>query len=68
VTGWVGGLTVRGLDRGETPVADLLCVACWHHERVRGRDKVTDFLRANPIHDHRARCPATTTQKGTSHR
>jgi hypothetical protein len=59
-SGWAGGLQVRGLDGG-TPVADLLCTACWHHERHRGRDKVTDFLRSQPVHDHRAKCPAGAT-------
>ncbi|MEW2420483.1 transcription factor WhiB [Streptomyces nigra] len=54
---WFSGLQVRGLDRGDTPVADLLCTACWHHERVRGKAKVTDYLRANPLAEHRARCP-----------
>lgn len=59
MTGWLGGLTVRGLDRGETPTADHLCTACGHHKRVTGRTKVTDFVRANPIADHRATCTPT---------
>jgi hypothetical protein len=29
------GLDIRGLDRGQIPVADWLC-ACGHHERARG--------------------------------
>ncbi|MFF9714797.1 hypothetical protein ACF1DW_04265 [Streptomyces sp. NPDC014603] len=33
------GLTVRGLDRDQTPVADWLC-ACHHHERATGRAAV----------------------------
>lgn len=59
--GWLGGLQVRGLDRGQTPVADLFCVACRHHKRVTGRARVTEWLRANPIADHRAHCKPTTT-------
>jgi len=51
-----GGLQIRGLDRGQTPVADLYCTACGHHERRTGRAKVTDYLRANPITEHLARC------------
>jgi hypothetical protein len=58
---WTGGVQVRGLDKGQTPVGDYLCVACLHHERVRGRDKVTDWLRANPRLEHQARCTATKT-------
>ena len=51
-----GGLQVRGLDKGQTPVADLFCVACRHHERVTGRAKVGDYMRANPLAEHRAKC------------
>jgi hypothetical protein len=58
---WTGGVQVRGLDKGQTPVGDFLCTACRHHERVRGRDKVTDWLRANPRLEHQARCTATKT-------
>jgi hypothetical protein len=36
------GLDIRGLDRGETVIADWLC-ACGHHERAQGRDAVTDL-------------------------
>lgn len=39
VTGTRPGLTVRGLGRGQVPVADWLC-PCGHHERARGRDAV----------------------------
>lgn len=56
-----GGLQVRGLERGQTPVADLFCVACRHHERVTGRAKVGDYMRANPLNEHRARCRAKAT-------
>lgn len=61
MSGWTGGVQIRGLDRGETPVADHLCTACGHHKRVTGTAKVTDYLRSQPIHDHRVRCPAKTT-------
>jgi hypothetical protein len=37
ITGIRPGLDIRGLDRGETPVADWLC-SCGHHERARGKD------------------------------
>ncbi|WP_234326685.1 hypothetical protein [Streptomyces sp. NRRL S-337] len=39
VAGIQRGLTVRGLDRGEIPVADWLCL-CGHYERARGRAAV----------------------------
>jgi hypothetical protein len=55
---WLGGLHIRGLDRGETPVADYLCGACLHHQRVTGARKVGEFLRDNPTTAHRAQCPA----------
>ncbi|MFE4337268.1 hypothetical protein ACFRQM_50660 [Streptomyces sp. NPDC056831] len=42
VTGIRPGLHIRGLDRGEIPVADWLC-ACGHHERARGRKAVTEL-------------------------
>ncbi|NUS79115.1 MAG: transcription factor WhiB [Streptomyces sp.] len=66
MTGWIGGVQVRRTERGQTPVADFLCTACDTHRRVTGRDKVRDFLRSNPITDHRAHCPAN--QKGTTQR
>lgn len=53
---WFGGLQVRGLDKGQTPVADLYCTACRTHKRVTGRARVTDYLRANPLAEHRAVC------------
>ncbi|MEV5236434.1 hypothetical protein [Streptomyces pseudogriseolus] len=37
VTGIRRGLDIRGLDRGQTPVADWLC-GCGHHERATGND------------------------------
>lgn len=44
------GLDIRGLDRGQIPVADWLC-SCGHHERARGRDAVIALCaRANVDH------------------
>ncbi|MFJ4712692.1 hypothetical protein [Streptomyces sp. NPDC088785] len=37
------GLQVRGLDRGQTPIADWLC-ACGVHERATGRARVQELL------------------------
>ncbi|MFJ5967931.1 transcription factor WhiB [Streptomyces sp. NPDC093060] len=64
MTGWLGGLQIRRTERGQVPVADLLCVACWHHRRVTGRTLVADFLASDPITQHRAQCPAQ--QKDTT--
>lgn len=58
---WQGGLTVRGLEKGRLPVADLLCTACLHHRRVTGRRLVIDFLASDPIETHRGQCPARAT-------
>ncbi|WP_251144682.1 hypothetical protein [Streptomyces sp. McG3] len=54
VTGIRPGLTVRGLGRNQIPAADWLC-ACGHHERARGRDRVTDLTTRARV-DH---CPHT---------
>ncbi|KQX37674.1 hypothetical protein ASD97_20890 [Streptomyces sp. Root63] len=54
VTGIRPGLTVRGLGRNQFPAADWLC-ACGHHERARGRDRVTDLTTRARV-DH---CPHT---------
>ncbi|MEU2289640.1 hypothetical protein [Streptomyces bacillaris] len=54
VTGIRPGLTVRGLGRNQIPVADWLC-ACGHHERARGRDRVTELTTRARV-DH---CPHT---------
>lgn len=43
VTGIRPGLTVRGLDREQTPVADWLC-SCRVHERATGRQDVQQLL------------------------
>ncbi|WP_171108649.1 MULTISPECIES: transcription factor WhiB [unclassified Streptomyces] len=56
---WIGGLQVRRTERGQTPIADFLCTACRTYRRVTGRQKVADFVRSNPITDHRANCRPT---------
>lgn len=43
VTGIRPGITARGLDRDEIPVADWLC-ACGHHERATGHRDVQRLL------------------------
>ena len=43
ITGIPAGLTVRGLDREQTPTADWLC-ACRRHERATGRQDVQQLL------------------------
>lgn len=53
---WVGGVQVRGLDKGQTPVADFLCPACLDHKRATGRRKVAEFLRDNPATAHGPHC------------
>ncbi|MFD8805617.1 transcription factor WhiB [Streptomyces sp. NPDC059597] len=63
MNGWIGGLQVRGLDRGQTPTADFLCTACGTYRRITGRAAVGDFVRANPMAEHRVVCrplPKTT--------
>ncbi|QKW47446.1 hypothetical protein HUT09_18025 [Streptomyces microflavus] len=54
MTGIRPGLTVRGLGRHQIPTADWLC-ACGHHERARGRDRVTALTTRAHV-DH---CPHT---------
>jgi hypothetical protein len=66
MTAWLGGLQIRRTAEGQTPIADLLCTACGLHRRVTGRERVADFVRANPIADHRAHCTATTPQQGAN--
>lgn len=61
---WLGGVAVRRMERGQVPVCDFLCAHCLHHRRVTGPHLVRDFLASDPIHQHRALCPAAT--KGTS--
>ncbi|ODA69255.1 hypothetical protein [Streptomyces sp. AVP053U2] len=43
VTGIPAGLTIRGLDRDQTPTADWLC-SCRRHERATGRTAVQQLL------------------------
>ncbi|MBA4865962.1 transcription factor WhiB [Streptomyces sp. PSKA54] len=62
---WISGVQISRTAKGQTPVADFYCGACRTHRRVTGRDKVTDFMRANPITDHRATCRPTN-KKGTT--
>ncbi|MEV7107408.1 hypothetical protein [Streptomyces atroolivaceus] len=51
------GLSLRGLDRDQFPVADWLCT-CGHHEQARGRRAVIELsTRATVGH-----CPHTTIQ------
>lgn len=45
VQGVTPGLTLRGLDRDQTPVADWLC-ACGRHERATGGPAVTALASA----------------------
>jgi hypothetical protein len=58
ITGIRPGLDIRGLDRGETPVADWLC-SCGHHERARGADEVRDLVGRVRV----GHCPHTTATK-----
>ncbi|MGW0131936.1 transcription factor WhiB [Streptomyces sp. NPDC003299] len=62
MTGWIGGLQIRRTEWGQTPVAEFLCTACGTFRRITGRQKVRDFVRANPIADHRASCRPTGTK------
>ncbi|MFJ8614805.1 hypothetical protein ACIRD4_03010 [Streptomyces clavifer] len=54
VTGIRPGLSLRGLGRNQIPAADWLC-ACGHHERARGRERVTALTTRARV-DH---CPHT---------
>lgn len=54
ITGIRPGLDIRGLDRGQVPQADWICVYGFH-ERARGADAVRALCaRANSGH-----CPHT---------
>jgi hypothetical protein len=53
---WTAGLQVRGLDPGQTPVADFLCGRCLAHKRVTGRTEVAEFTGTDPAADHATRC------------
>lgn len=61
VAGIAPGITVRGLDRSNHPIADWLC-ACGTHERGVGRGPVRALLaRARVgVCDH----PASTPRRG----
>jgi hypothetical protein len=50
---WRGGVVVRRMERGQTPIADWLCARCMVHRRVTGRQLVRDFLASNPMGAHR---------------
>lgn len=65
MSAWTSGVQVRRTDWGQTPVADLLCADCRTHVRVTGRDKVRDFLRSNPMAEHRVVCPNPVKTQGT---
>ncbi|CAM5591561.1 transcription factor WhiB [Streptomyces purpurascens] len=66
MSGWIGGLLISRTDRGQTPVADFLCTACGTYRRITGRDKVRDFVRSNPMTEHRAVCRPTTRKQGAA--
>ncbi|MFI0268608.1 transcription factor WhiB [Streptomyces luteogriseus] len=66
MSGWIGGLQISRTDRGQTPVADFLCTACGTYRRVTGRDKVRDFVRANPMTEHQVVCRPTTRKQGAA--
>jgi hypothetical protein len=59
MSGWLGGLHVHRMERGQVPVADLLCTACGHHRRATGHRQVAALVTSDPITQHRATCPAT---------
>ncbi|MGY4971618.1 hypothetical protein ACWGCC_20840 [Streptomyces nigrescens] len=52
VTGIRPGIEIRGLGRGDVPVADWLC-ACGWHERARGRKAVIELTTRVRV----GRCP-----------
>ncbi|WP_377271879.1 transcription factor WhiB [Peterkaempfera sp. SMS 1(5)a] len=61
MTGWTGGLHIRGLPipgHWETePIADYLCTHCGHHKRATGKAKVAALVLSART-DHQATCPA----------
>ncbi|MFJ8754483.1 hypothetical protein ACIREO_34975 [Streptomyces sp. NPDC102441] len=61
LTGIQPGLSLRGLNRNEIPVADWLC-ACGHYERARGRKAVIE-MNARAAVGH---CPHTTAESRRS--
>jgi hypothetical protein len=56
MNGWIGGLHIHGLDRGQTPTADYLCTRCGAHKRATGSADVKTFVASNPAADHATRC------------
>lgn len=58
MSGWLGGIHVHRMERGQVPICDLLCTACWWHRRVTGHRAIQDFLNSQPIEQHRDQCPA----------
>ncbi|MEV6180149.1 transcription factor WhiB [Streptomyces sp. NPDC052015] len=58
MSGWLGGLQVRGTERGQVPVADWLCTRCLAHRRATGKQRVRDLVASNPTETHRDQCPA----------
>ena len=61
MNGWIGGLHIHGLDRGQTPTADYLCTHCGAHKRVEGRNQVAEFTATDPAADHATRCQSHST-------
>jgi hypothetical protein len=57
MSGWLGGLHVHRMEKGQVPVADLLCTQCWHHRRATGHRAVADLVASDPITQHRDLCP-----------
>ena len=49
---WLGGISVRRMQKGQVPLADFLCARCLTHRRVTGRQLVIDFLKSDPIGAH----------------
>ncbi|MEV0114643.1 transcription factor WhiB [Streptomyces sp. NPDC050844] len=66
MSAWRSGVQVRRTERGQTPIADFYCGRCGTHRRVTGRQKVTDYMRANPITDHLPNCQPTPTKQGAT--
>lgn len=61
IQGIPAGLTVRGLDRDQLPVADWLC-ACGKHERATGRQTVQQLL----ARAHVGHCPHRPAEQGAA--
>ncbi|MGI5443365.1 hypothetical protein ACQEV4_40325 [Streptomyces shenzhenensis] len=61
IEGIPAGLTTRGLDRNQTPVADWLC-SCRTHERATGRTAVRQLL----AHARVGICPHATGRRAAA--